>query len=136
MNLYIRLKNGQPFEHPIFEDNFRQAFPQVDLSNLPEWAVKFTRVPVPEIGPYEVYEGVAYQWVDGVVTDVHAVRQMTSDEKLAKQNEIKTGWAILPNWASWTFNEELCQYQPPTPRPDDGKAYRWDEPTVSWVEIA
>lgn len=136
MNLYIRLKNGQPFEHPIFEDNFRQAFPQVDLNNLPEWAAKFTRIEQPEIGPYEAYEGVTYQWVDGVVADVHAVRQMTSDEKLAKQNEIKANWAISPNWASWTFNENTCQYDPPTAKPTDGKIYRWDEPTVSWVEIA
>lgn len=136
MNLYIRLKNGQPFEHPIYEDNFRQAFPQVDLNNLPEWVAKFTRVPVPEIGPYEVYEGVTYQWVDGVVADVHVIRQMTPDEKLAKQNQAKSNWVIFPNWASWTFNEELCRYESPTPRPDDGKDYRWDEPTVSWVEIA
>lgn len=136
MNLYIRLKNGQPFEHPIFEDNFRQAFPQVDLNSLPEWVAKFTRVSIPEISPYEVYEGVTYQWVDGVVADVHAVRQMTSDEKIAKQNQAKSNWVIFPNWSSWTFNEELCRYQPPAPRPDDGKNYRWDEPTVSWVEIA
>jgi hypothetical protein len=136
MNLYIRLKNGQPFEHPIFESNFRQAFPDVDLNNLPEWVAKFVRVEQPSIRVYEVYEGVSYQWVDGVVTDVHAVRQMTDDEKLAKQNEVKANWTVFPNWTSWTFNEDLCKYEPPIPRPDDGKVYRWDEPTVSWVEVA
>jgi hypothetical protein len=135
MNLYIRLKNGQPFEHPIFESNFRQAFPDVDLNNLPEWVAKFVRVEQPSVRVYEVYEGVSYQWVDGVVTDVHAVRQMTNDEKLAKQNEVKANWTVFPNWASWTFNEDLCRYEPPIPRPNDGKAYRWDEPTVAWVEI-
>jgi len=25
-------------------------------------------------------------------------------------------------------------WQSPTPMPTDGKAYRWDEPTLSWVE--
>lgn len=136
MNLYIRLKNGQPFEHPITEQTFTQAFPDVDLNNLPEWVAKFVRVEQPDIRVYEIYEGVSYQWVGDVVTDVHTVRQMTADEKLAKQNEVKANWAASLNWASWTFNEDLCGYEPPTPRPNDGKVYRWDEPTVSWVEVA
>jgi hypothetical protein len=33
---------------------------------------------------YEVYEGVSYQWVDGVVKDVHTVRPMTDEERAAK----------------------------------------------------
>jgi hypothetical protein len=135
MNLYIRLKNGQPFEHPITEQTFTRAFSNVDLSNLPEWLAKFVRVNRPDTGPYEVYEGVSYQWADDVVTDVHAVRQMTDEEKLAKQNEVKAHWNSVLGWTSWTFNEDLCKYEPPSPRPDDGKVYRWDEPTVSWVEI-
>ena len=135
MNLYIRLKNGQPFEHPMFEDNVIQAFPSVDLNNLPDWMAKFIRVEQPQTAPYEVYEGVTYQLIDGVVTDVHAVRAMTEAEKTAKQDAVKAQWAVSPNWASWTFNEDTCQYDPPTPRPTDGKRYRWDEATTTWVEI-
>lgn len=37
-------------------------------------------------------------------------------------------------FASWTLNEETCLWEPPTPRPSDGKVYDWDEPTTSWVE--
>ena len=44
MNLFIRIVDGQPFEHPIFEDNFKQAFPDVDLNNLPSEFLKFVRV--------------------------------------------------------------------------------------------
>jgi hypothetical protein len=135
MNLYIRLKNGQPFEHPMFENNVSQAFPSVDLNSLPDWMAKFTRIEQPQTGPYEVYEGVTYQWVDGVVTDVHAVRAMTDVEKTLKQDAVKAQWAVSPNWASWTFNENTCQYDPPTPKPTDGKFYRWDEATTTWVEI-
>lgn len=36
---------------------------------------------------------------------------------------------------SWIINEETCRWDPPTPMPTDGKMYRWDEDTVSWVEI-
>ena len=34
-----------------------------------------------------------------------------------------------PSW-SWDGNVWL----PPTPMPDDGKAYVWDEGTTSWIE--
>ena len=36
---------------------------------------------------------------------------------------------------SWTLNEETAQWEAPTPYPDDGKHYSWDEATTSWVEI-
>lgn len=37
---------------------------------------------------------------------------------------------------SWTLNEETCLWESPTPYPDDGNQYRWDEETLSWVEIS
>ncbi len=36
---------------------------------------------------------------------------------------------------SWVLNETTCLWDPPTPMPTDGKMYRWDEDTTSWVEI-
>lgn len=39
-------------------------------------------------------------------------------------------------FASWVLVEDTCQWQAPTPMPDDGKMYSWDEPTTSWVEVA
>ena len=39
-------------------------------------------------------------------------------------------------FASWVLNETTCLWDPPTPMPTDGKMYRWDEDTTSWVEIA
>ena len=36
---------------------------------------------------------------------------------------------------SWILNEETAQWEAPTPYPDDGKRYSWDEATTSWVEI-
>ncbi|MDO8693506.1 MAG: hypothetical protein Q7J51_05360, partial [Sheuella sp.] len=45
--------------------------------------------------------------------------------------------AFIPpkNFPSWTLNEFSCLWEAPTPMPTDGKAYRWDEPTLSWIEI-
>ena len=38
-------------------------------------------------------------------------------------------------YPSWLLNEETCQWYCPVPRPNDGKRYNWDEPTLSWKEI-
>jgi len=38
-------------------------------------------------------------------------------------------------YASWTLNESTGQWDPPTPRPDDGKKYTWNELTASWDKI-
>ena len=36
---------------------------------------------------------------------------------------------------SWTISAPTWIWQPPTPHPNDGKNYGWDEATLSWVEI-
>ena len=38
-------------------------------------------------------------------------------------------------YPSWTLNESTGQWDAPTPRPDDGKKYQWNEGTTSWDEI-
>ncbi len=39
-------------------------------------------------------------------------------------------------YPSWVLNETTCRWDAPVPMPQDGKAYYWDEATVSWVEVA
>lgn len=133
MELFIRIVNGQPFEHPILVDNFRQAFPDIDVNNLPPEFARFIRVSPPVLGVYDICE-TTYERSGDIFTDVHRVRPMTENEKTAKQLYVKQQWAIT-GFASWVFNEDLCAFQPPMPRPQDNKPYRWDEPTVSWVEV-
>ena len=89
MELYIRIKDGKPFEHPIFGDNFRQAFIGIDTDNLPPEFARFVRVAPPTIGLFEVCEECVYELVDGVYTDVHNVRPMTAEEKTAKIEEAR-----------------------------------------------
>jgi hypothetical protein len=50
MNLYIQIKDNQTINHPIFEDNFIQAFPDIDINNLPPEFAKFRRIPMEECG--------------------------------------------------------------------------------------
>lgn len=135
MELFIRVQDGQPFEHPILGDNFRLAFPEIDTNNLPPEFARFVRVVAPVLGPYEKNQTVSYQLVDGVYTDVFTCEQMTTEEITAKQNQVKANWAANNGFASWTFNETTCAFEAPTPRPTDGKFYRWDEPTLAWVKV-
>lgn len=37
-------------------------------------------------------------------------------------------------YLSWHLNEQSCLWEAPVPMPQDGKAYRWDEQTLSWIE--
>jgi len=36
-------------------------------------------------------------------------------------------------YPSWTRSGSF--WQPPTPRPEDGNLYIWDEETLSWIEL-
>ena len=36
---------------------------------------------------------------------------------------------------SWVLDEATCQWNSPVPYPSDGKNYRWNEESLSWVEI-
>lgn len=38
-------------------------------------------------------------------------------------------------YASWVLNETTCRWEAPTPYPDDGNVYSWDESTTSWVQV-
>ena len=134
MELFIRIKDGAPFEHPILGENFRQAFPDVDTENLPAEFARFVRVAAPVLGAYEKNQTVSYQLVDGVYTDVFTCEQMTAAEITAKQQSVKDSWTSN-GFASWTFNEQTCSYDPPTPMPTDSKRYVWNESTLTWVEV-
>lgn len=127
MELFIRIKDGQPFEHPIFGDNFRQAFPDVDVNNLPPEFARFERVERPVLDQYEVLvsEDPTYELVDGVYKDVWKKRDMTAEERVAKRQAdikaFKDAWAGRPqseNWSAWVFNENTIKYDPPIPRPE------------------
>jgi hypothetical protein len=50
--------------------------------------------------------------------------------------DIKRDAFIPPQtFPSWALNEETCLWDAPIPKPEDGGPYRWDESTVSWIQI-
>lgn len=49
----------------------------------------------------------------------------------------RTKDAFIPPkpYASWILNEETCLWNAPIQYPEDGKMYKWNEETVSWIEV-
>lgn len=136
MYLFIQIKDGQPINHPAYPINLVQAFGEIPSDWEP-----FLRVNKPDVGIYQILESQepTYQKVNGVWADVWSLRDMTIEEKLAKQQVVKDRWATqkqAQNWATWVFNEEICAYEPPIPRPDpvEGKIILWCGAENNWKE--
>jgi hypothetical protein len=133
MTLYIQIENGQPINHPAFEENLLQVFGAV-----PEHWEVFVRVEKPIPALYEILEsGVpSYQKVDNVWTDVWEIRDMTAEEVAVTQQDVKDSWAsreYAENWSAWTFDEAICTFVPPISRPETGN-YRWCGAENNWKE--
>lgn len=131
MNLYIQIKDGFPINHPILEDNLQQVYPEIDIQNLPSSFIKFIRVQKPYCNVYEVVDGPVYTIIDGICYDTWITRNMSDMEK---QNKISKAYEECP-YSSWVFNEEMCKFFAPIPKPDEEKKYKWNENLTSWEEI-
>ncbi len=129
-NLFIQIRNGGPFEHPITEWNLRQFFPDLDVDNPPVGFEKFIRKPLPNIGPYETLVGSYYEKIDNVWQDVHHVRELTAVEKSQKINSARESFPFAD---TWTLNEATFNWIPPVSYPDDGNKYYWDNDVKNWV---
>jgi hypothetical protein len=137
MNLYIETENGVTKNHPAFEDNLIQAFGVIPTRWEP-----FTRVERPVLGVYELMEPdePVYTKVDGVWVDVWHKRDMTTEEKTAKQQTVITAFnerEYASNWSAWTFNEVTCSMVPPIPRPApvEGQIVFWCGADNNWKEV-
>jgi hypothetical protein len=135
MKLYIQTENGQTVNHPAFEHNLIAAF-----GGVPDHWKPFVRVDRPTLGVYEVLESEqpAYEFVDGVWTDVWTVRPMTAEEIAAKQQAVIDAWALRPNafnFTAWVLDEANLRMVPPIPRPvEEGKIFRWSGADNNWKE--
>jgi hypothetical protein len=136
MNLYIEIENGAPKNHPAFMDNLLQAFGSIPA----QWEM-FTRVERPVLGVYELLaaEESVYAKVNGVWTDVWSVREMTAEEKTAKQQAVIALFNdrdYASNWSAWTLDEATCMMVPPIPRPApvEGVLVFWCGADANWKE--
>jgi hypothetical protein len=122
MNLYIETENNAPKNHPALEDNLLQAFGSIP----PHWE-PFTRIPCPDLKIYEILveANPTYQKINGVWIDVWAIRNMTTQEKTAKQQAVRDIFNAREqseNWSAWVLDEATCTMVPPIPRPAPDQA--------------
>jgi hypothetical protein len=45
----------------------------------------------------------------------------------------KDAFIAPQTYPSWVLNEDTCLWEAPVAYPEDGKRYKWDEGTTSWV---
>jgi hypothetical protein len=95
-----------------------------DLNNLP----------YPESEPI----GVEFltNWSGG-----HSNWKQTSYNRNFRKNFACIGYTYDPQrdafippkpFVSWSLNDDTCLWEAPTPMPDDGQMYQWNEDTTSW----
>lgn len=118
MKLYIEIQNGEAINHPAFEDNLIQVF-----GSIPNNWENFVRVEKPILSVYQVFDSETpiYKKIDDVWSDFWLIRDMTNEEKLAKQQFVINKFNSreqASNWSAWTFNEETCKMQPPISKPE------------------
>jgi len=53
----------------------------------------------------------------------------------ATYDEDKDAFILKQPYPSWILNETTCQWEAPSARPDDGKRYRWNDDSESWVLV-
>jgi hypothetical protein len=136
MNLYIEIENGAPKNHPAFMDNLLQAFGSIPA----QWEM-FIRVerPVPSVYQVLASDEPTYEKVNNFWTDVWSVREMTAEEKTAKQQaaiNLFNDREYASNWSAWTLDEATCMMVPPIPRPApvEGVLVFWCGADANWKE--
>ena len=92
----------------------------------------------------DTYKQTSYNTRKGVYIDPATNEPGADQSKAYRKNYAGIGYtydaerdAFIPPqpFASWTLNEDTCLWGAPTPYPDDGKPYYWDEATLAWAEI-
>lgn len=123
MGYYAKVRSGMVLEVIVAEPEFFETF----IDSTPgEWIET----------SYNTRGGIYYDPQTG---------EPSPDQSLAlRKNYAGIGYAydhtldafIPPKpFPSWILDEQTCLWNPPVPYPNDGKVYKWDEQTKSWVEI-
>lgn len=91
----------------------------------------------------DVYKQTSYNTRGGIHYDPNTNQPSADQSKALRKNYAGIGYfydavldAFIPPkpFPSWVLNEQTCLWESPTPMPNDGKMYVWDENTQSWVE--
>lgn len=134
MRCYIRVSDGQVVGNPVVAENMIQAFPGIDLDNLPEGWAPFDRIQQPEdlLTSCTQVAVCTYTLSSDDVTwqDTWTAREMTYEERVEAYAEKLSLGIVFPNMQ---LNPATLVWEPNTPMPTDGNTYRWKKRTGEWV---
>jgi hypothetical protein len=96
-----------------------------------------------DVGPGQWLQ-VSYNTYGGVHYDP-ITKQLSADQsKALRGNYPGIGYIYSPEhdvfyapqpFPSWVLNESTWLWEAPTPMPTDGKQYKWEESSTSWIAI-
>ena len=76
--------------------------------------------------------GDSFNWVQTSYNNNFRKQFAGSGFTYDKAKDVFIGIQPYPSWSL----DDNHDWQPPTPIPDDGKLYYWDEDSKSWKEVA
>ena len=126
MKLFIKWIDNTVIDHPVTEDNLRLVYSDFDPTNNNYNYVPFHRSSIPTLDMPYVYLECVYDFRHGEVHEVYTIKAMTAEQKQQYISERPSPFA------SWVFDEPTATWRPPTPYPQDGQKYVWDESIVEW----
>jgi hypothetical protein len=92
----------------------------------------------------QVCKRTSYNTRGGIHYDQTTNEPSADQSKVFRKNYAGIGYtydqardAFIPPkpFNSWVLNDTTCLWDPPTPMPEDGKIYVWNEETTSWQEV-
>jgi hypothetical protein len=92
----------------------------------------------------KMYKQTSFNTRGGVHYDPDTGLPSQDQSKALRKNYAGIGYLYDPHrdafippspFPSWVLDEFSCLWEPPTPLPQDGNNYRWDEVSTSWVVV-
>lgn len=134
MTYFVKIENNEPVSGVITKENLLYVYPNMDVEGLPREFVKVKKADsYPKSHPLQNWLGTKIVYKDNEWVEEHQFEFVSEEEAIRIKDAIKREHKKF-GFPSWIWNEEECCYLPPTPCPDDGKKYDWNEESLSWVE--
>jgi hypothetical protein len=89
-------------------------------------------------------EAIGIEFLKTLYNEPNAIWKQTSYNNNIRKNYAGIGYtydetrdAFIPpkTFNSWILNEDTCNWEAPINYPTDGKSYKWNEETLTWIEI-
>lgn len=117
-------------------------FAQLNSDNVVQQVISINNAVVNEPDyAFPQTEPVGQVFIDQTLK-IPGIWKQTSFNKSFRKNYAGIGYtydpardAFIPPkpFPSWVLNEETCLWESPTPYPQDGKAYIWEEGSKTWI---